>query len=191
MQLKTISDYYDIIQERFPEVSLKDIKYILNYGWKSLYLCNSYGGDTLVQDNDLWFYIGQLTNNSLHHFNYYANKLAFKIRTLYKRKKIQWDGNYYFALSDSQYQDYQNQQNKRGRKRKNFEFRNIHMFKILDECKIRNHAYKYIFKIPYGIDLGYRLVKDYLKTADAELIIEREPLKFEDILVSNNNFEAL
>lgn len=191
MQIKTINDYYNIMQEKFPEVDIKDIKRILQFGFKSLYLHNSYGGDTLIKDNDLWCYIGNLTNDSLKHFNYYARKLAVKIRVLYKRKKIPWDGYYYFALTDDEYQKYLDQKNSKGRPRKKFKYGDVYMYRILEECKIREHALKHIFKIYYGSDFGYGFFKKNLITDKAEQIIEREPLKFEDILVNNNKYETI
>ena len=36
--------------------------------------------------------------DSLQHFIYYKTKLKTKLRILYKRNKIQWDGYYYFSL---------------------------------------------------------------------------------------------
>lgn len=98
---KSIKDYYDELYSLFPTVSRADINRILNFSWKSLYLHNSYGGDTLVTDRNLWCYIGNLKKDSLKHFYYYIRKLTVKLRVLYKRKKRQWDGYYYFALSDS------------------------------------------------------------------------------------------
>ena len=191
MQIKTINDYIESIHEKFPEVQIQDIKRICTFGFKSLYLHNSYGGDTLIKDNDLWCYIGNLTNNSLKHFNYYARKLAVKIRVLYKRKKIPWDGYYYFALTDTEYQKYLDQKNSKGRPKKKFKFGDVYMYKIFEECKIKEHALKYIFRIYYGSDFGYGFFKKDLVTDKAELIVEREPLKFEDILVYNNNYETI
>ena len=92
MQLKEIKDYYESLCEKFPDVPEKDIKRILNYGWKSLYLHNLYGGDTLITDDSLWCYIGTLRRDSVKHFEYYIKKLTVKLRVLYKRKNIQWDG---------------------------------------------------------------------------------------------------
>jgi hypothetical protein len=69
-------------------------------------LLNSYGGDLIIKDNDFWSYIGTLTNNSVKYFHYYKNKLTIRMRVLHKRKNIPWDGYYYFALSDDQYQNY-------------------------------------------------------------------------------------
>ena len=146
MELKTINDYIESIHEKFPEVQIQDIKRICTFGFKSLYLHNSYGGDTLIKDNDLWCYIGNLTNDSLKHFNYYARKLAVKIRVLYKRKKIPWDGYYYFALTDTEYQKYLDQKNSKGRPKKKFKFGDVYMYKIFEECKIKEHALKYIFR---------------------------------------------
>lgn len=69
--IKTIKDYYEDMYELFPEVPKEDIQKILNYYWKALYLHNSYGGDVLIQNRNLWCFIGTLRNNSLQHFKYY------------------------------------------------------------------------------------------------------------------------
>ena len=191
MEVKQLKDYYETIYNLFPEVNKKDIFKILNYGWKQLYMINNSGGFVCIQGNVLWTYIGPMTKDPLRHFEQYALKLSIKIRILYKKNKIPWDGYYYFALTDKQYQDYLNQKNPKGRKRKNFKFYNIFMYRILEECKIKEHALKYIFRIPYIINVGYMLYKKELKTDQAELIITREPLKFKDILVTNNKYDIL
>ena len=119
--VKTVSDYYDVVADKFPTVPKKDIERILNFGWKSLYLHNVYGGDTLLKDdaiNKYLFYIGELTFDSLKHFHYYIKKMSVKLRVLYNRAKDKWDGYYYFGLTQNQYNNYLSQNNKRGRKRK-------------------------------------------------------------------------
>ena len=78
MQLKTIQDYYEEMYKLYPNVPKSDIKKILQFGWKSLYLHNSYGGDTLIMQKGFWFYCGQLMNDSIKYFEYYK-----------KSKKIQ------------------------------------------------------------------------------------------------------
>lgn len=192
MQTKTIKDYYEDIYKRFPGVDKKDIKKILNYGWKSLYLHNSYGGDVIVKDNSFWSYFGILTKDSLKHFNRYVLKLCIKIRVLYKRKKIPWDGFYYFALTDKQYQDYCSQINKRGRPKKYFKFEKVFLYKIFEECKVKEHSLKYILKISYPTDqLGYKYYKKELIAENPILVLTRDPLKFKDILVTNNDYDIL
>lgn len=191
MQIKTVKDYYDIMYQRFPTVPKKDIQRILNYGWKSLYLHNSYGGDTLITDNNFWSYIGTLRKDPIKHYHYYIKKLIIKLRVLYRRKKIPWDGYYYFALTDNQYNDYLSQKNRRGRPRKNFNYGNQVLYKIYDECKIKEYNRKYIFRIPYISDLGFTFYKENLESDKAELILTRDTLKFKDILVNNNNYEFI
>lgn len=188
---KTIKDYYQEIYNRFPSVPRSDINKILNFSWKSLYLHNSYGGDTLIADKDIWCYIGNLKKDPLDHFYYYIRKLTIKLRVLYRRKKITWDGYYYFALSDAQYQSYLNQKNKRGRPKKNFNFGTVYLYQILDECKINEHYKRYIFRIPYISQLKIKQFTQELISSKAELLLVRNPLKFKDILVCDNEYEFL
>lgn len=191
MQIKTINDYLEEMYSKYPNVPKEDIRRIVIFGWKSLYLHNSYGGDTFIQDNNTWCYIGSLTSNSLKHFNYYKRKLATKIRILYKRKKIQWDGYYYFALTDKQYDNYLSQKKAKGRPRKHFKFGSVMLYQILDECKISESNKKYIFRIPYITELKHKYYIEDLKTDKAELILERDPLKFKDILVNENDYDFI
>lgn len=188
---KTISDYYSQIYEMFPLINKADINRILNFCWKSLYLHNSYGGDTVLSQKGFWCYIGNLKKDPLKHFYYYIRKLTVKLRVLYKRKKIDWDGYYYFALSDSQYSNYISQKNKKGRPRKNFNFGSAYLYQILDECKINEHYKRYIFRVPFIARVKQKFFIKELISKDAELIITREPLKFKDILIHENKYEVL
>ena len=191
MQLKTIQDYYGKIQELYPTIDISDIKRILQYGFKSLYLHNSYGGDVLLNQKGFWFYVGQLTNNSLKHFNYYKNKMRVKLRVMYKRKKINWDGYYYFALTENQYNEYLNLKNKKGRPRKNFTFEKIILYKLYDECNIMESNRIAIFRVPFIADLGFTIYKESFTSQESELLIVRRPLTFNDVLVSNYNYDIL
>lgn len=186
-----IQDYYHTMFEMFPNVPKHDIKLILNFSWKSLYLHNSYGGDTQIRDNNFWFYIGNLKGNPLDHFKYYIKKLIIRIRVLYNRRKIKWDGYYYFSLSESAYQKYLEQKNKKGRAKKCFNFGEVFMYQIFDECKISESNNKYIFRIPYISTISFKFRVPELITNKAELIIVREPLKFKDILTYYNKYETL
>lgn len=188
---KYCKDYIELVHQQFSFVCSSDIKKILEYCWRVLYLYNSYGGDVLIQDSNFWIYIGAIKSEPLQHFFYYIKKLSIKIRVLYKKKKIPWDGYYYFALNSLQYQEFLTQKNQRGRPRKYFKFYNILLYQILDECRIREYSKQYIFriKVPTYIKSQYFLKE--LKTDKAELIITREPLKFKDVLVYNNKYEVL
>ena len=188
---KTIKDYYSLINSIFPEIPEVDIKRILNFSWKSLYLHNSYGGDTFITDKDIWCYIGYLKRDSIKHFLYYIKKLTVKLRVLYKRLNIQWDGYYYFALSQWQYDKFIGPKQKRGRPKKKFTFENIYLYQILDECKLQESNKQYIFRIPYIDTIKLKFFVTTLTTDKAELIITRDPLKFKDILIYDNDYEFL
>ena len=188
MQIKTYKDYLDDLQNLYPHIDKKDLEKIMNYQFRQLYLHNSYGGDTLIQDRELWMYIGFLRRDSVSFFNYYVKKLCRKIRILYKRKKMKWDGYYYFVLTINQYEEYLQQKNKKGRPKKYFKLKNIFLYRIYDECRIRQWSHRYIFKIHSPYDL--RFIKYYkeVELENPELIEVRNPLKFKDILVINNKY---
>lgn len=191
MELKTINDYYEDVRKLWPRLPKKDIMRILNFGFKSLYLHNSYGGDTLIKDGDFLCYIGYLRNDSVKHFAYYIKKLVIKIRVLYKRRKFEWDGYYYFALTNPQIENYLKQKKSRGRPRKWFDYGQVMLYKIREECEIRQHNCRYIFKVPYKSDIGMTSLQKNFRNGEAELIQIREPLKFEDILVTTHKYQVL
>lgn len=191
METKQYTDYLEQLQYKFPLVDPKDIKRILRFFLKSIYLSCTYGGDVFLRDSTLWCYIGTLRRNSLHHYNYYIEKLCKKLRILYKRKKIQWDGYYYFALSDTQYENFMSQKNKKGRPKKIFNYGTVILYKIRGECELKNHSKRYIFRVPYNTEVGITFLVREFKSDKAELIQTREPMKFEDILTTNNKYDIL
>ena len=188
---KYIKDYYQQIYKMFPSISKQDINKILNFSWKSLYLHNSYGGDTLISDKELWLYIGNLRIHPLDHFFYYIRKLCIRLRVLYRKRKIPWDGYYYFALTEQQYQEYLSQKNKMGRPRTHFKFKNIILYQIQDECRIKECGKRYIFKMPFKRNKKLKMFMPDFDAYNIELVDIRDPLKFKDILVWNNEYEFL
>lgn len=191
MKVKTIQDYYQKLFELYPTLPKSDIKRIVLYGWKSLYLHNSYGGDVLINRQGFWFYCGRLMNNSVKWFEHYKRKMKVKLRVMYKRKQIPWNGYYYFALSENQYNDYLNKKSKRGRPKKWFTFSNTVLYKIYDECNITESGKVAIFRVSMPLDLGFTTYKEELITDKAELVLFREPLKLEDILLSVYDYEFI
>ena len=72
--------------------------------------------------------------DSLKWFDYYKRKMRTKLRVMYKRKQIKWDGYYYFALSKDQYEKYLAQTHTgKGRPKKNFLFEKVYMYKIFEQ----------------------------------------------------------
>lgn len=65
------------------------------------------------------------------------------------------------------------------------------MYQILDECKIHESNKPYIFRVPYVDIIKMKFYLPKLRTDKAELILQRNPLKFKDILVNDNDYEFL
>lgn len=190
----SVETYLDTLCEAYPTISRTDIKKIVEYGWRLLYYYNLRGCDTLVvsQNHKYWFYIGQLTKDSIAHFNYYSKMLRRKLRVLYSRKKIEWDGYYYIGLTDEEILELKTILSKKGRKQKYFTFQNKVSLKVYDEAKIYYSWSKCIIRYKYPIDLGYTHLRKELNCEKPEIVLEREhPATFKDILISNNNYNIV
>lgn len=186
-----IKDYYDRIYELFPEVPKKYVRHILKFAWKSLYLHNSFGGDFVASNSILHVYIGKLPQYGLAILQYYIHRLKVKIRVMRYKKKAPYDGYYYFALSDRQYEDYLRQLHTKRKKRKFFTFTNIMLYKIFDECNIMFYGSAHIFRIKQIVPTKLMIFKRKLVTSEAELFVERPPLKFKDIMVSAHKYDYI
>lgn len=188
--IKTYKDYIPAIKEKFPYLSDHDINLILGYGFRMLYLCNLAGCDSLITSKlyKFWFYVGELRKDSIKHFSYYKNKLFRKIKFLYIRTKPEWNGWYYTYLTEEEYK--QNMCQKRGRPRTNFIFKKKVSYKSLDACKLKYSFPGYIIKYKYPLDMGFSFYLETLKCYKPEVAFIREnPMKFEDILTSNNKYD--
>lgn len=191
MKQKTINDYYEQIFKEFPTISKSDIKRILQFGYKSFYLHNSYGCDVVAEKGKFWLYCGRLCKDSLQHFIYYQKKLKNKLRVLYKRNKVPWDGYYYFALDQKKYDAYKAQKKKRGRPRKKFKFKNIMIFKLYDECVLFRTNGVAIFRLPMITDIGFTHFYYDLETDKAELVTEKEHTKMKDIMPYYHDYDLI
>lgn len=189
---KTINDYLPLVQQLYPIIPISDLTKILNFGFKSLYLVCSYGGDVSIRVQNFWFYIGYLYRDSLAFFKYYKVKLCNKMRVLSTRHKVPWDGYYYFALNDTQHEAYQKATHSFGRPRKHYILKNIKFYKLKEECLVANSSFKHFYRMPYPMVNGYSFFKEKLDAAlGVEHILDREPLKLKDILTTNYNYELI
>lgn len=190
--ITTVKTYLPRLQEQFPSVPLEDIRRAVEYGWRMLYYYNLRGCDTLINSttHKYWFYCGELTKNSMKHFNYYKRMLRRKLRVMYSKKTKIWDGFYYIGLTDAEY----NQLNKKGpgRKKQLFTFYNKLLLKSYDEAYVYYSWSKYIIKFQYITDLGYSYFKPKLQCKNPEIvIIKKSPSTFQDILITNHKYTVL
>ena len=74
--LKEVKDFIPVLHEKFPYLSKKDIKLIVEYGWRMLYMYTLKGCDVLATNTseDYWIYFGLLRLDSVKHYRYYVIK---------------------------------------------------------------------------------------------------------------------
>jgi hypothetical protein len=129
-------------------------------------------------------YTGKLFGDNILFYKYWIIKNRIKLRIKYKRNKTKYDGYYYFGLSESEYEEFQKQFKKTGRKKKIATFDRIYAYKIKEECLL-NNRYKHIFKMKYPADVGFTLKLNNYTTRNFEYIFKRnkdntiQPINYE------------
>lgn len=186
MKITNVNDYVKQVHEKFPELTENEIKRIMVYGWKQIIKCTRAGNDFSTLTPDFFFFIGVLPVNSLKAFKTYCIKLSRRIAYMFKRTNSKWDGYYYFTRSESQYIEYLKQNRKKYKV-----FKDVFLYKLLEEVKIRESNSPYIFRL--SEDKTGHMKKYYpeIRTDKAELIIQRDPLQMKDITVSNNKYKYI
>lgn len=94
------------------------------------------------------------------------------------------------CITQKQYEEYLAQVNKRGRKRKYFEFNNIMLYKIKDELYVSQLGEIAIFRMPITIVRGENGFTIY-KTDKAEFICMRPTLTFKDISTLEHKYDFI
>lgn len=190
-----VNDYIPRLKEMFPDLCESDIKRMVEYGWRMFYLYNLKGCDTLIESSKYkyWMYCGEMTKDSVKYFNYYRKKLLKKLRVLFIKKKIKWDGYYYTGVTEEELNELKKSFKGPGRKKKHFNFNNKICFKIADEAKLYHGTNsKGVIKFKYVTDMGYVFKVEKLNCTDVEIVLEKNhPDKFVDILINNNKYELL
>ena len=186
MKIKNVNDYIDSVHEKFPELSREDIKRILVYGWKMIIQYVSAGNDVSMVTNKEFMFIGKIPTKALSAFKTYCYKLSKRIAYMFKKTNSKWDGYYYFARSENQYKDYLSQSKKQYKV-----FKDVFLYKLLEEVKIRNSASPYIFRLKEDKTDWMRKYYHEIKTKNAELIIVRDALNMKDIMTSYNKFKYI
>ena len=186
MKIKTVNDYVKSVHEKFPDMPEDEIKRILVYGWKMIIQYVSAGNDVSIITNKDFLFIGKIPKGALKTFKHYCDKLAKRIRYMFKRTNSKWDGYYYFARTENQFKEYLLQNRKKYKI-----FKNVFLYKLLEEVKIAYPASPYIFRLKE--DRMARMSKYYpeIRTKDAELIITRDALNMNTLMTSKNKYKYI
>ena len=171
MKEKKIKDYYDAVCEKFPNIPRKDVEKILVHGMRAFYHTHLYGGDTLFQQGTFWMYCGKCFKDSLTFFRYWKLKVCSKLRYLSIIRKDKFDGYYYIGLTEERFHEYTDQlpKTKRGGRRKKFTFKNVMLYKLLNELVVAN-SYKYVFSVYLNADVGWTCYRSEFTSNQIKLI---------------------
>lgn len=186
MKITNVNDYVKKVHEKFPELTESEIKRILEYALKMILYYVRLGNDVSIIMRKFFFFIGEIPNNSLSVFQKYCYKLSKRINHMFFRTKSQWDGYYYFSRSENQYIEYLKQN-----KKKKKVFKDVFLYKLLEEVKVHDSSAPYIFRLSEDKTKWYKKYYSEIKTDKAELIIHRDPLNMHDLMVSNNKYKYI
>lgn len=167
MQVKTLNDYVDEVHKKFDKLDKEEIKKILSYGLKNYHYINYHGGDILLKEpkySKLWMYTGKLYNKFETFYKYYISKLATKLRMLDKRRKTEWDGFYYFGLTDAAYPQFEEQ-----KEDEIIMLDNIMLYRLYDELKSHNQ-YKHYFKVKHDDYCGYWKFNEHYEIENKNIV---------------------
>lgn len=186
MKITNVNDYVDKVHEEFPELTKEEVKRILVYGWKQIIQCVSAGNDVSILTPKCFFFIGKIPKNALQTFKHYCHKLSKRIAYMFGKSNAKWDGYYYFTRSERQYQEYLKQN-----KRKYKVFKDVFLFKLYEELRVKEHANPYIFRLKE--DKTDRMHKYYpiIKTDKAELVSIRDAMNMGDLMTSQNKYKYI
>ena len=186
MKITNVNDYVDSVHEKFPELTKDEIKRILVYGWKMILQYVSAGNDVSVMTHKEFLFIGRIPSQALSVFKTYCIKLSKRIAYMFKRTNSEWDGYYYFTRSELQYKEYLSQSKKQYKV-----FKDVYLFKLLEELKIKNPQSPYIFRLKEDKTSWMSKYYPEIKTKNAELIVVRDALTMNDIMTSCNKFKYI
>lgn len=152
MAVKRLSDYIDQVHAKFDKLSKDEISKILNYGFRKYHYINYSGGDVMIRETNklkILVYTGVLFLDFKKYYKYYIKKYSIKFRLLNNRRKIKWDGYYYFGLSDRLLSEYTDQIED-----SLLIFEDIVLFRLLDELKT-HLGHTHYFKVKSDEYRGY------------------------------------
>lgn len=143
--------YFSQINEKFPELSETQVKNIIYYGLRALFILCCYGVDIKCQQNTFFAYFGHIFAQPDRYIKYRKIKLAAKYRVLYSREKVPYSGKYYFVLSEDMHKKMPKR--KKGGK---FPMSSIMAYKIIDEAKLQCGTY--LYEIDWPVEGRYKML---------------------------------
>lgn len=169
MIIKNIDDYFNArIQFLHPYLKREEFKRIMEYGFYHFHQLTKAGADVSIRNWRYAAYCGKLFHNIETWAGYMYVKHQIKLRLTYKYTQQEYDGLYYFGLTDAEYKKYLKQLPK-GRKHE-IKFKNIVLYKIKEEAFLAKSK-KHFFMVYFPTDVGWvfkekeRITRNYKEIA--------------------------
>lgn len=161
--IKTIEDYIPLVHDKYPELSIQEIRKILNFGWRRYYYVNLMGCDMLVKDDathKITAFTGRLYTDAFKAYNAVKVKRRLYERMLVKLKKIKWDGYYYVGFTCEQYNNLIKDLD--SNRKKYIELCDKIYTRCIEELR-HDRGVDYIFKFKYSSYVGFRFYQKKLR----------------------------
>lgn len=181
MIIKELDDYIDVVHAKHQRMKRKDVKRILEYGFRMLDNLIRNGDAVWIRDHRFWASLEFQSTDPSKTINYMKNQGIRKTRRMYRLRYEKFEGWYYTGLTDEQFAKLQ----KNISKNKPITLTNVYLYKVLDE--VLAHVNKnHFLKIYYPTDRGFVFYKDKMKVDLYEYCARRSNDKLE-ILNGNCN----
>lgn len=166
MNFTKVEKYYKYIKDRFPEVSDEDLKTILDFGFKSLYSKIRYNEDVFLSGNGVRIIFGNVFGDQIKRFCYNVRKKQKKNRYKYRCERTEYDGYYYFSLTQNEHDKYISGE---GTKNEVARLQKVVFYKILDDCTCEHR--KYVYRVIIPEDFGFDFYCKELTTRNHKLLM--------------------
>ena len=164
--IKKADDYLDALQEQFPEMSKEDIKRILGLGFNFIRKIIALWGVVKIGNKKLRAEIRK-TVPSEAALQKNKRDAEIKARIKWNRGIKEYDGYYYFTLSEKRYKAL----NKKAlRKHEDINFGNIMLYKSAEECWMERMYNTRFFRVQWPIDCGFTMYKENFTTNQYEYL---------------------
>lgn len=180
--IKTLKDYIDQVQEKFPYFSKDEIESILDYGLRAYVRANKMHCDVVLHNREeepVVMHCGKHYMSPLRTYILWVNKWRMKERWLWKAKKKKWDGYYYIGLTEEQQKNLK-------RKGNTITFEKVYPTLIKDELRHLKYV-KHIWRVPMISNCGWKFFEEKLVTDNAEYIGENNYEKYHQCFLGRFN----
>lgn len=102
MKIKELSDYMDIMSEKYPYIPREDLKKILVHGFEQFYRLNNKRSDIHICNGRHKMYCGKMFADDEARAKYIYGRHSVKIRLLKAYEHYVYNGKYYFGLTEDE-----------------------------------------------------------------------------------------